>query len=169
MEHEQTGKLYEAIQFYKRAVQLVPDIEFRLYESTKQKTRERIDTEDGIESRDENQGKEIDEEDEEDGDGDLLTKITRIVCRNRCVCSPQFEQSVGLPMIILFFLGGGFPFFLWIEVTVVNCFSDNSYFGSSYGDNTLHSEMGSFFRTGFTLFGNVLKSLPWIFRFRKRW
>lgn len=27
---ERSGKLYEAIQFYRRAVQLVPDIEFRL-------------------------------------------------------------------------------------------------------------------------------------------
>lgn len=29
-ELERSGKLYEAIQFYRRAVQLVPDIEFRL-------------------------------------------------------------------------------------------------------------------------------------------
>lgn len=27
---EKSGKLYEAIQFYRRAVQLVPDIEFRI-------------------------------------------------------------------------------------------------------------------------------------------
>lgn len=37
IEHEESGKLYEAIQFYRRAVQLVPDIEFKLYESTKQR------------------------------------------------------------------------------------------------------------------------------------
>lgn len=37
VENEQLGKLYEAIQFYKRAVQLVPDIEIRLYESIKQR------------------------------------------------------------------------------------------------------------------------------------
>lgn len=35
VENEQNGKLYEAIQYYRRAVQLVPDIEFRLYEATK--------------------------------------------------------------------------------------------------------------------------------------
>lgn len=29
-EMERSGKLYEAIQFYRRAMQLVPDIEFRL-------------------------------------------------------------------------------------------------------------------------------------------
>lgn len=43
-EHERAGKLYEAIQFYKRAVQLVPDVEFKLYESTKSKPRMRLDT-----------------------------------------------------------------------------------------------------------------------------
>jgi hypothetical protein len=32
---EKAGQLYEAIQFYRRAVQLVPDIEFRLDNLTK--------------------------------------------------------------------------------------------------------------------------------------
>lgn len=41
VENEQNGKLYEAIQFYRRAVQLVPDIEFRLYDASKLKPRER--------------------------------------------------------------------------------------------------------------------------------
>jgi hypothetical protein len=35
---EKAGQLYEAIQFYRRAVQLVPDIEFRLDNLTKNKT-----------------------------------------------------------------------------------------------------------------------------------
>lgn len=34
---ERAGKLYEAIQFYRRAVQLVPDIEFRLDYANKNK------------------------------------------------------------------------------------------------------------------------------------
>lgn len=37
VDHEQNGKLFEAIRFYKRAVALIPDIEFRLYESTQKK------------------------------------------------------------------------------------------------------------------------------------
>lgn len=94
VEHEQTGKLYEAIQFYKRAVQLVPDIEFRLYESSKPKQRERIDPDDSIETDAEEIDKENDDDEDEGDDVDLLTKVTRIICRNRCVCSPQFEQSV---------------------------------------------------------------------------
>lgn len=35
VENERSGRLYEAIQFYKKAVQLVPDIEFKIYESFK--------------------------------------------------------------------------------------------------------------------------------------
>jgi F-box protein 9 len=42
-ENEQNGKLYEAIQFYRRAVQLVPDVEFRLYDASKLKPRERLE------------------------------------------------------------------------------------------------------------------------------
>lgn len=36
---EKSGRLYEAIQFYRRAVQLVPDIEFKLEHGTKHKKR----------------------------------------------------------------------------------------------------------------------------------
>ena len=34
-EYEKSGRLYEAIQYYKKAEQLVPDIDFRFYESLK--------------------------------------------------------------------------------------------------------------------------------------
>ena len=37
VQHEQDGKLYEAVKFYRQAVQLVPDIETRLYEASKPK------------------------------------------------------------------------------------------------------------------------------------
>ncbi|XP_046492188.1 F-box only protein 9 isoform X1 [Neodiprion pinetum] len=108
IENEQNGKLYEAIQFYKRAVQLIPDIEFRLYESTKPKTRERLDPENSIEVQDKDPGIEMDEEEDNEDDGDLLTKITRIICKNQRVCSPQFEQSTthisALPMEIILYI-----------------------------------------------------------------
>lgn len=48
IEMERSKKMYEAIQFYRRAVQLVPDIEFRLEESFKNKTR--------IDNEEDNQG-----------------------------------------------------------------------------------------------------------------
>lgn len=44
VQHEQEGKLYEAIQYYRRAVQLVPDIEFRIYESNKLKLKDKLET-----------------------------------------------------------------------------------------------------------------------------
>lgn len=46
IEMEKSGKFYEAIQFYRRAVQLVPDIEFRLDDLYKTKPRDYQDSED---------------------------------------------------------------------------------------------------------------------------
>lgn len=102
IEHEQTGKLYEAIQFYKRAVQLVPDIEFRIYEATKIKgTRERIEAEEKIYEAQEPESSvvtnEIEEQEEFDDlmdESDLYARISKIVNRNQRVCFPKFEQNV---------------------------------------------------------------------------
>ncbi|XP_043491109.1 F-box only protein 9 [Polistes fuscatus] len=112
VEHEQNGKLYEAIQFYKRAVQLVPDIEFRLYDSTKIKTRERFESDDSlgsIENDAQNADNNDEDEEEEDKDErDLFVKLSRIINRNQCVCFPQFEQSTthisALPMEIILYI-----------------------------------------------------------------
>lgn len=40
IEMEKAGKMYEAIQFYRRAVQIVPDIEFKVDIAPKQKPKE---------------------------------------------------------------------------------------------------------------------------------
>ncbi|XP_012260502.2 F-box only protein 9 isoform X2 [Athalia rosae] len=108
IEHEQTGKLYEAIQFYKRAVQLVPDIEFRLYESSKPKLRERLESDNRIDVQVEELDEKADDEENDEDDVDLLTKVSRIICRNRCVCYPQFEQSAthisALPTEIILYI-----------------------------------------------------------------
>lgn len=40
IEMEKAGKMYEAIQFYRRAVQIVPDIEFKVDIVPKQKSKE---------------------------------------------------------------------------------------------------------------------------------
>ncbi|KAL2739689.1 F-box only protein 9 [Vespula maculifrons] len=112
VEHEQSGKLYEAIQFYKRAVQLVPDIEFRLYESTKIKSRERFESDDNLGSidNDTNNADDNDKDEEEDAEdeSDLSVKLSRIVNRNQCVCFRKFEQSTthisALPMEIILYI-----------------------------------------------------------------
>lgn len=41
VENEQKGRLYEAIQFYRKAVQLVPDVEFKLFDSARNIAKER--------------------------------------------------------------------------------------------------------------------------------
>ncbi|XP_076229262.1 F-box only protein 9 isoform X2 [Nomia melanderi] len=107
IEYEQNRKFYEAIQFYKRAVQLVPDIEFRLYESTKMKpiddNLENLDNDsNSVDNNDENHN----EEDEEESD--LFFKLCKIVNRNKCVCFPKFEQNTthisALPMEIMLYI-----------------------------------------------------------------
>ncbi|KAG7190541.1 hypothetical protein KM043_006642 [Ampulex compressa] len=112
IEHEQSRKFYEAIQFYKRAVQLVPDIEFRLYESTKVKTRDKFDGDDDLDGLD-NKRHSGDDNDESFNDGDeedfdLFIKLSKIVNRNQCVCFPNFEQSTthisALPMEIVLYI-----------------------------------------------------------------
>lgn len=42
IEMEKAGKMYEAIQFYRRAVQIVPDIEFKVDIGAKPKLKETI-------------------------------------------------------------------------------------------------------------------------------
>lgn len=98
IEHEQSRKFYEAIQFYKRAVQLVPDIEVRLYESTKTKVRDKFDADDSLDTLNNdlstNDSESYFEPDEEETD--LFSKLSRIVNRNQCVCFPKFEQNVSI-------------------------------------------------------------------------
>ncbi|XP_012215867.1 F-box only protein 9 isoform X1 [Linepithema humile] len=110
IEHEQSRKFYEAIQFYKRAVQLVPDIEVRLYESTKAKARDKYDADDSLDTLDNdlsanNDNENYNEADEEETD--LFLKLSKIVNPNR-VCYPKFEQSTthlsALPMEIVLFI-----------------------------------------------------------------
>lgn len=78
---------------------MVPDIEVRLYESTKAKTRDRFDSDDNIDTLDNdfstsNDSKNHNEADEEETD--LFLKLSKIVNRNQCVCFPKFEQSVSI-------------------------------------------------------------------------
>lgn len=107
IEYEKSRKFYEAIQFYKRAVQLVPDIEFRLYESTKMipinDNGENLDNDtSSVDNNDENHN------DEEDEESDLFLKLCKIVNCNKCVCFPKFEQHTthisALPMEIVLYI-----------------------------------------------------------------
>ncbi|KAJ9581092.1 hypothetical protein L9F63_023731, partial [Diploptera punctata] len=113
VENEQNGKLYEAIQFYRRAVQLVPDIEFRLYDASKLKPREKQEVEAEEDDLEAIVDPEVDseleeEEDDDDDDTDLLSRLQRIFSRSMCVCLPQHEQKTthisALPMEIILYI-----------------------------------------------------------------
>nr|CAI5853652.1 unnamed protein product [Callosobruchus analis] len=109
VEMEKASKLYEAIQYYKRAVQLVPDIEFKLEQTVKPKLRERQYTEnDESDSEDDESNITDDSEDEEIGDEELLTFIQRKIPKGSTLCFPKFEQKhihIGqLPVEIILYI-----------------------------------------------------------------
>ncbi|XP_034943127.1 F-box only protein 9 [Chelonus insularis] len=109
VEYEQNGELYDAIRFYKRAVQLVPDIEFKLYESMKPKVRDKYETADTIEfEKKVNDVRECTETINDIEEDDLINKLSRIVSRNQYVCYPRFEQMTthisALPMEIILYI-----------------------------------------------------------------
>nr|CAD7461337.1 unnamed protein product [Timema tahoe] len=110
VENEQNGTLYEAIQFYRRAVQLVPDIEFRLYDASKPKPRDRQDTEsteDGLETATERDVNAYSDDDDDEGE-DLLSRLQRFFSRSCSLCVPQHEQTMthisSLPMEIVLYI-----------------------------------------------------------------
>nr|CAD7595546.1 unnamed protein product [Timema genevievae] len=110
VENEQNGTLYEAIQFYRRAVQLVPDIEFRLYDASKPKPRDRQDTEsteDGLETATEQDVNAYSDDDDDEGE-DLLSRLQRFFSRSCSLCVPQHEQTMthisSLPMEIVLYI-----------------------------------------------------------------
>lgn len=106
IEYEERRKFYEAIQFYKRAVLLVPDIEFRLYESTKLKSSD--DGHEGFNNDINNIDDNVEHNDEDEEESDLFVKLCKIVNQNKCVCFPKFEQTTthisALPMEIVLYI-----------------------------------------------------------------
>lgn len=95
VEMERTGKLYEAIQFYRRAVQIVPDIEFRL--DNKNKARQNNNNDDLVINEEvvheEHEETSDSDEDEEIKDGELYGRIQRKLARMQTLCVPKIEQK----------------------------------------------------------------------------
>lgn len=117
---ERAGKLYEAIQWYRRAMQLVPDIESRLYKA--QHRHNAAEHDDEVESESEVE-KESDEDEDEhmvdlkeeenlkDNDEsieDLTARLQKIFSRRHCICQTEEEQKgmhiSALPMEILIYI-----------------------------------------------------------------
>ncbi|XP_050349160.1 F-box only protein 9 [Nymphalis io] len=88
VELERAGKLYEAIQHYKKSIQIVPDIERRLFNEL-----DLIDTpEEEAVIVESTQSKLATDDDEDAVEGeDLLTRLQRIMARKGHLCEPEFS------------------------------------------------------------------------------
>ncbi|XP_054268846.1 F-box only protein 9 [Macrosteles quadrilineatus] len=111
IENEQKGKLYEAIQFYRRAVQLIPDIEFKIYESTKNQRPSAEPTQHEVDedAEDRTPGEEEEEEEEFDpSQTDLVSHLQRVMARSYCICQPKQPQMTthisALPVEIILYI-----------------------------------------------------------------
>ncbi|KAK6626543.1 hypothetical protein RUM44_009016 [Polyplax serrata] len=105
VEHEKNGRLIEAIRFYRRAVQLVPDIEFKLCDALGNKGCSREPEKyDGMGS--DTDAEEADEH--VDSPIDLMVKLQRIVTRSKSICRPAREQRAthisSLPVEIILYI-----------------------------------------------------------------
>jgi len=97
VEHEQNGELYEAIQKYRKAVALVPDIEFKAFEHT---ARRKPVTNASIDEKNDATDDEADlpdlpgDDGEEDaGVQDLLTRFTKLKLKGTPLCESEHESS----------------------------------------------------------------------------
>ncbi|CAB3235291.1 unnamed protein product [Arctia plantaginis] len=90
VELERCGKLYEAIQHYKRAMQILPDVETRLYDELRSDTpQEESEAEEAPRVDDAHPS---DDEDAVEGE-DLLARLQRILARKGVLCEPEFPAK----------------------------------------------------------------------------
>lgn len=112
IEMERHGKLYEAIQYYRRAVQLVPDIEFRIEDSSKSKPKDHLDNfedNDLVEEPDDMlENSSTDDDEDVDLDGNLFYRIQRKVSKYQHLFLTSTEQKTmhlsALPPEIIFYI-----------------------------------------------------------------
>ncbi|CAH2040177.1 unnamed protein product, partial [Iphiclides podalirius] len=87
VELERSGKLYEAIQHYKRSMQIIPDVETRLYESSEQRAESPIEE---LVVEEVRQVEDVDSDDEMIEGEDLVTHLQRILAKKGTLCHPEF-------------------------------------------------------------------------------
>lgn len=109
---EKLGKVFEAMSLYRRAVQIVPDIEFRMYDSVKHQTKpSRTDrsTEDQLNAN----FSECDTDNENLDGVDLVERFQTAVAKNGCLFSRATDPGVisttslhfsDLPVEIIFYI-----------------------------------------------------------------
>ncbi|CAG9825348.1 unnamed protein product [Phaedon cochleariae] len=107
IELEKSGKIYEALQYYRRAIQIEPDIEMKLYNKTKPKYTEEVSEPPHNERLDEDDGRSSEESDE-DNEEELLPRIQRKHQGRTSLCLPKFDRGtihIGqLPVEILLYI-----------------------------------------------------------------
>lgn len=90
VELERSGKLYEAIQHYKRAMQILPDVETRLYDELRADTPE--DESETEETPRVDEAHPSDDEDAVEGE-DLLARLQRILSRKGLLFEQEFAAK----------------------------------------------------------------------------
>ncbi|XP_074031057.1 F-box only protein 9 isoform X2 [Leptinotarsa decemlineata] len=97
IEMEKLGEIYEALRYYRGAVQLVPDIEFKLYNKSKHKSDDDLVDVEVNEEQAEEDGSDSsntgDDDDDPIEDGELLPRIQKKFSRKPTLCTPKFERD----------------------------------------------------------------------------
>ncbi|XP_028154298.2 F-box only protein 9 [Diabrotica virgifera virgifera] len=92
VEMENSGKLYEAIQYYKQAVQIVPDIEFIMHKKTKPKVKQENEEEE-LKENIETEDTSTDDDDDEDNEEDIFLRIQRKASKKISLCTPKHSKN----------------------------------------------------------------------------
>lgn len=108
---EQNGCLYEAVHFYKRAIQLVPDIEFQVSSDASSKSNQNSEDDFDVE-QDRSNKPALKAKDagtvEDDELHDLTARFLKLVLKTNQICFPEYEQKMShislLPREIILYI-----------------------------------------------------------------
>ena len=97
VEHEQNGELFEAIQKYRKAINLVPDIEFKAHEHALRRRNvvssqeeEKVDEEPDTDTEVEDIPEDVEESDEVE---DLLLIFSKMKLK-KSLCEPELSSNM---------------------------------------------------------------------------
>ncbi|CAK1543821.1 unnamed protein product [Leptosia nina] len=92
IEMERSGKLYEAIQHYKRAIQILPDVERRLYDSSDVRADTPAEESDNEEVINPNVAEDSDDDEAIEGE-ELVTRFQRILAKKGHLFQMQYQAK----------------------------------------------------------------------------
>lgn len=97
VELEKKGKVFEAIRLYRRSIQLVPDIEIKIYEMTKQSNRQDEEKRSKVNQKainDETSQNNNEADDEDLTDVDLVARFQHAVLKTGSICQRNTSDKV---------------------------------------------------------------------------